>query len=201
VKGVWTAGSFIAFIAYAVMTYRPLKNFAELNAQLQLGLASSERIFEMIDKEPSIIETVGAKQLSPFSKAITYNNISFQYTGQNRLALDGVQLTVKAGEIVALVGSSGAGKSTMALLLPRFYDPVGGSLLIDGQDIRQVTLESLRKQIGLVTQEVLLFNESVRYNIAYGRPEASREEVEAAAERMWAAGYFAKYADGRYCVS
>lgn len=182
VKGVWTAGSFIAFIAYAVMTYRPLKNFAELNAQLQLGLASADRIFELIDRKPSIIEVPDPKKLSSFSKSITYNNISFQYSSQNRMALDGVNLTVKAGEIVALVGSSGAGKSTMALLLPRFYDPVAGSLLIDGQDIRQVTLESLRKQIGLVTQEVLLFNESVRYNIAYGRPEASQDELYAAAK-------------------
>ncbi len=182
VHGVWTAGSFLAFMAYAVMTYRPLKNFAELNAQLQLGLASSERIFELLDQQPSVKDLSSAAVLAPFSREITYENVTFQYTTQERPALQSIQLTVKSGEIVALVGSSGAGKSSLALLLPRFYDPISGRILIDGTDIRSVKLASLRGQIGLVTQEVLLFNESIRYNIAYGRPEASREEVQAAAE-------------------
>jgi ATP-binding cassette, subfamily B, bacterial MsbA len=182
VHGVWTAGSFLAFMAYAVMTYRPLKNFAELNAQLQLGLASSERIFELLDHKPSVHDAPGAALLTPFSKTITYDAVTFQYATQERPALDSVHLTVRTGEIVALVGSSGAGKSTMALLLPRFYDPTAGRILIDGVDIRHVTLASLRRQIGLVTQEVLLFNETVRYNIAYGRPNASTAEIEAAAE-------------------
>ena len=124
VHGVWTAGSFLAFMAYAVMTYRPLKNFAELNAQLQLGLASSERIFELLDHQPSVKEASAAGTLAPFAKTITYENVTFQYATQERPALESVQLTVRAGEIVALVGSSGAGKSSLALLLPRFYDPV-----------------------------------------------------------------------------
>jgi len=181
VHGVWTAGSFLAFITYAVMTYRPLKNFAELNAQYQLGLASSERIFELLDQKPSVHESASAGVLPPFGKTITYDQVSFRYPTQQRWALENIQLTVRAGEIVALVGSSGAGKSTMALLLPRFYDPISGRLLIDGHDIREVSFASLRGQIGLVTQEVLLFNESVRYNVAYGRSNASKSEIEAAA--------------------
>ncbi len=182
VRGVWTAGSFLAFIAYAVMTYRPLKNFAELNAQLQLGLASSERIFELLDQIPSIREAAGAEALPPFSKTISYETVSFRYPTQERWALNEVNLTIRLGEIVALVGSSGAGKSTMALLLPRFYDPISGRVLIDGHDLRGVTFASLRGQIGLVTQDVLLFNDTVRYNIAYGRPEASEKDIQAAAE-------------------
>ncbi len=181
VRGVWTPGSFLAFMAYAVMTYRPLKNFAELNAQLQLGLASSERIFELLDQKPSVHDAPGAITLAPFAREITYENVTFQYATQERPALHSVNLTVRAGEIVALVGSSGSGKSTTALLLPRFYDPAAGRICIDGQDICHVSLASLRQQIGLVTQEVLLFNETVRYNIAYGRPSASSGEVEAAA--------------------
>lgn len=196
VKGVWTAGSFIAFIAYAVMTYRPLKNFAELNAQLQLGLASSERIFELLDRPTSITEAIDAKTLSKFSKSIAFDQVTFQYQGQNRPALEKVQLEVKAGEIVALVGSSGAGKSTMALLLPRFYDPTEGTIRLDGQDIRQATLSSLRQQIGLVTQEVLLFNDSIRYNIAYGKPDASTEEVEAAAKAANAHTFISRLPQG-----
>jgi len=182
IHGVWTAGSFLAFITYAVMTYRPLKNFAELNAQYQLGLASSERIFELLDQKPSVRESESARVLPPFGKTIVYDQVSFRYPTQERWALDKVQLNIHVGEIVALVGSSGAGKSSMALLLPRFYDPVAGRILIDGQDIREVSFASLRGQIGLVTQEVLLFNETVRYNIAYGRPNASPREIEAAAK-------------------
>ncbi len=204
IHGVWTAGSFLAFIAYAVMTYRPLKNFAELNAQLQLGLASSERIFELLDKSPSVKEMPDAKTFPKFSESIIYENISFRYlrhghhalasdaaeptndlehAGMNpHLALQDVNLTVRRGEAVALVGPSGAGKSTMALLVPRFYDPSSGRVLMDGQDIKKATLASLRSQIGLVTQEVLLFNETIRYNIAYGKPDADQAEIEAAAK-------------------
>ncbi len=204
IHGVWTAGSFLAFITYAVMTYRPLKNFAELNAQLQLGLASSERIFELLDQVPSVRDMPDAKALSKFSDAIIYEKVSFRYlrhghqamtsevgetengsekSDPNPLwALQDVSLSVRRGEAVALVGPSGAGKSTMALLVPRFYDPSAGRVLMDGRDVKSSTLSSLRSQIGLVTQEVLLFNESIRYNIAYGKPDSSQTEIEAAAK-------------------
>ena len=204
IHGVWTAGSFLAFITYAIMTYRPLKNFAELNAQLQLGLASSERIFELLDKSSSIQELPGAKPLSTLRESLVYEQVSFQYVrhghhalasdagkapqdseagGQNPLwALRDISLTIRRGEAVALVGPSGAGKSTLALLVPRFYDPSAGRVLMDGQDIKQATLASLRRQMGLVTQEVLLFNETIRYNIAYGKPDAGQSEIEDAAK-------------------
>ena len=188
IRGVWTAGSFLAFIAYAVMTYRPLKNFAELNAQLQLGIASSERIFELMDQIPTVQESATPLTLPPFSKGINYEDVSFRYrnadgkASEPRWALRGVNVKVKAGEIVALVGPSGAGKTSLALLLPRFYDPTSGRVRVDEQDIRLSSLDSLRRQIGLVTQEVLLFNETVRYNISYGKPDASQAEIQAAAE-------------------
>jgi subfamily B ATP-binding cassette protein MsbA len=187
IRGVWTAGSFLAFIAYAVMTYRPMKNFAELNAQLQLGLASSERIFELLDQVPAIQEIVAPRALKPFAKAIHYENVSFRYrsadgkASEPRWALKGIDLKIRAGEIVALVGSSGAGKTTLALLLPRFYDPTSGRLLIDSDDVREVTLDTLRRQIGLVTQEVILFNETIRYNIAYGAADATDAAIQDAA--------------------
>lgn len=204
IHGVWTAGSFLAFITYAVMTYRPLKNFAELNAQLQLGLASSERIFELLDQSPSVKEMAGAKSLPAFADSLVYDNVSFRYlrhghqvmaegaaepaansdqeeTGHH-WALQDIHLTIRRGEAVALVGRSGAGKSTMALLVTRFYDPTSGRILMDGQDIKTAKLASLRSQMGLVTQEVLLFNETVRYNIAYGKQDAGEAEIEAAAK-------------------
>ena len=194
IHGVWTAGSFLAFMAYAIMTYRPLKNFSDLNAQLQLGLASAERIFKLLDKKPSIVEVASPVTLSEFSRTIGYENVSFHYPSQRpesenetegtekRWALREASLTVRRGEVVALVGSSGAGKSTLAILLPRFYDPISGRVTLDGHNIREATLPSLRRQIGVVTQEVLLFNETVRYNIAYGKPDASPAAIEAAAE-------------------
>ncbi|OGR90944.1 MAG: hypothetical protein A2992_04130 [Elusimicrobia bacterium RIFCSPLOWO2_01_FULL_59_12] len=188
ISGVWTAGSFLAFITYAVMTYRPLKNFAELNAQLQLGLASSERIFDLLDHVPGIQESPAATILAPFARQIHFENVTFRYrsadgkASEPRWALRSVDLNVRAGEIIALVGPSGAGKTTLALLLPRFYDPTSGRLCIDDQDIRAVTLDSLRTQIGLVTQEVLLFNDTVRYNIAYGKQNAGSSEIQEAAE-------------------
>jgi ATP-binding cassette, subfamily B, bacterial MsbA len=210
VHGKWTAGSFLAFIAYAVMTYRPLKNFAELNAQLQLGLASSERIFELLDEKPTVRESASAVPLLPFAREITYENVSFRYASRTGTpgieassnghepasALENISLTVRSGEVVALVGSSGAGKSTMAMLLPRFYDPSSGRVLIDGQDLKAATLPSLRRQIGLVTQEVLLFNESIRYNIAYGKPNATAAEIEAASKAANAHPFIAKLPHG-----
>jgi ATP-binding cassette, subfamily B, bacterial MsbA len=188
INGVWTAGSFLAFITYAVMTYRPLKNFAELNAQLQLGLASAERVFELLDEVPSVQEVSGARALPDFAKAIQFEKVSFRYrnadgkASEPQWALRGIDLKINAGEIIALVGPSGAGKTSLALLLPRFYDPTSGRVCIDGEDIKFATLDSLRHQIGFVTQEILLFNESVRYNIAYGKLGATLEEIKEAAK-------------------
>jgi subfamily B ATP-binding cassette protein MsbA len=199
---VWSTGSFFAFVGAAISTYRPLKNYAEMNAQIQLGIASAERIFELLDERPSIQESPTAVTLPPFKKAIHYEDVAFRYpasdgtSGEPRWALNGINLTIHAGEVVALVGSSGAGKSTLAMLLPRFYDPTSGRVTLDGQDIRQVTFDSLRGQIGLVTQEVLLFNESVRYNIAYGKPNASLADIQAAAQAANAHDFISRLPHG-----
>lgn len=200
VNGVWTAGSFVAFITYAVMTYKPLKNFAELNAQLQLGLASAERVFHLLDEPVTVREMPGALVLPPFCRAIEMDGVAFRYPAtashRERWALREIRLQVQAGEIVALVGPSGAGKSTLALLVPRFHDPTEGQIRVDGHDLRHLTLHSLRRQIGLVTQEVLLFNESVRFNIAYGRPEATEDEIRAAAEAANAHSFISRMPQG-----
>jgi subfamily B ATP-binding cassette protein MsbA len=202
ISGHWTAGSFVAFITYAVMTYRPMKNFAELNAQLQLGLASADRIFELLDQPSSIQDAAHPLQLAPFHESIHFENIAFRYRSPDgkatepRWALKTVDLKVRAGEIVALVGPSGAGKTTLAVLLPRFYDPTSGRVLLDGLDIRTVSLDTLRQQIGFVTQEVLLFNDTIRYNIAYGKPGATPEEIQAAAEAANAHSFIKRLPQG-----
>jgi ATP-binding cassette, subfamily B, bacterial MsbA len=142
---------------------------------LQQAMAASHRVFEIMDQPPQVVERPGAGELPPFSGEIEYRGVSFSY-GRNPV-LEGLDLKVKRGQVVAIVGSSGAGKSTLVNLLPRFYDVTAGSLLVDGTDVREVKLASLRSQIGLVTQEVILFDDTVRNNIAYGRSDIPLERV------------------------
>ena len=202
IHGVWSTGSFFAFMGCALSTYRPMKNFADLNAQIQLGVASAERVFELLDEVPTVVETSFPAVLEPLKSAIAYEGVSFRYfstdgkASEPRWALKGVDLKISSGEIIALVGPSGAGKTTTALLLPRFYDPTVGHVCIDGVDIRTATLASLRAQIGLVTQEVLLFNETVRYNIAYGKLHAADSEIQAAAEAANAHAFIKRLSKG-----
>jgi len=162
--------------------YEPVKKLSGVQMQLQESLSAAERIFQVLDTKPSVIQSSDAIDLPRLRQAIRYENVSFRY-GSNGAVLDDVSLEISAGTIMAIVGASGAGKTTLFNLIPRFYDPTGGAVTIDGQDIRRGTFQSLRGQIGLVTQETFLFNDTVANNIAYGKPGASREEIIDAAKR------------------
>jgi len=163
------------------MMYGPAKKLSRVNANLQQAIAASERIFEMLDTHTEVTERAGAQALAPFAHAIEIRDVTFGYDEMQPKILRGVSFSVAAGQMVAIVGRSGAGKTTLVNLLPRFYDVIGGAILVDGVDIRDVTLKSLRGQIGMVTQETVLFDDTVANNIAYGAPQASRGEIEAAA--------------------
>jgi subfamily B ATP-binding cassette protein MsbA len=167
------------------LLYEPVKKLSAVQLQLQESLSAAERVFQVLDQKPSVVESATARVLPPLQKAIRYENVSFRY-GTNDLVLDQIDLEVPAGSVVALVGASGSGKTTLFNLLPRFYDPTGGVVRIDGQDLRDTTFQSLRGQIGLVTQETFLFNDTVASNIAYGKPGASHEEIVEAAKRAHA---------------
>ena len=180
IAGERTAGSFFAFITALLLAYEPMKKLAGLNATLQNGLAAAERVFQTIDERPEIADRPGAAELRRVSGHVELRDVHFAYH-VDAPALAGVSLTAARGQSIALVGSSGAGKSTVLNLIPRFYDVDGGAVLIDGHDVREVTLQSLRRQIALVSQEVTLFDESVRANIAYGRRDAEEAEIEQAA--------------------
>jgi subfamily B ATP-binding cassette protein MsbA len=172
---------FLSFVATVLLMVQPAKTIGRVGNFMLQGLAGAERVFEVLDAPVEIADAPGAKVLAPIERSIAFEKVSFRYGPEERWILRDVDLTVRRGEVVALVGSSGSGKTTLANLVPRFYDAIEGRVAIDGTDVRGVTLASLRAQLALVTQESLLFNESVASNIAYGRPGASRAEVEAAA--------------------
>lgn len=179
-----TLGAFIAFVAAVLSMYNPVRKFAVFNNSFQQALGASAQLFQFMDTEDVVIEKAGAKALPQFSRAIGFEDVCFSYHADgddSREILRGINLEVKKGEILAVVGSSGAGKSTLVHLLPRFFDVTTGRILIDHHDVRDVTLSSLRSQIGIVTQETVLFNDTVRNNIAYGQPHVPLKEVEHAA--------------------
>jgi ATP-binding cassette, subfamily B, bacterial MsbA len=182
--GVMTLGTFVAFIASVFSLYNPVRKFALFNNNFQQALGASSEIFKFMDTEDEIREKPDAKPIPPFSRGVRFENVCFSYENDGEEAreiLTNINLEVKAGEILAIVGSSGAGKSTLVHLIPRFFDVTSGSILIDGRDVRDTTLASLRAQIGVVTQETVLFNDTLRNNIAYGQPSVSQKQVEAAA--------------------
>ncbi|MBK9694722.1 MAG: ABC transporter ATP-binding protein [Elusimicrobia bacterium] len=181
VAGVWTTGAFFAFVGSALSLFQPIKNFSRSNSTIQLALAGAERIFDVTDARPTVRERPGAIALPPFADQIEFDRVSFAYRPDQPVLRD-VSLTVRRGEIVALVGPSGSGKTTLSALLLRFYDPTAGSIRVDGRDVRTATFQSLRRQIGLVTQETLLFNDTIRANIGYARAEATEDEIVAAAK-------------------
>src|SRR6201993_2554843 len=179
-----TLGAFIAFVAAVLSMYNPVRKFAVFNNSFQQALGASSQLFKFMDTEDVVLEKPGAKPLPRFSQSIRFEDVYFSYCSDGddaREILRGINLEVRRGEILAVVGSSGAGKSTLVHLLPRFFDVTAGGILIDGHDVRGVTLSSLRSQIGIVTQETVLFNDTVRNNIAYGQPHVPLKDVEAAA--------------------
>jgi len=193
--GETTVGKLIAFLTALVMAFQPIRSLASLNASLQEGLAAAQRIFSMIDYKPTIVDRPDAKPLAVENGAIDYGVVSFAY-GDGLPALRDVTISVQRGQKVALVGPSGAGKSTILNLLPRFYDVTGGSVSVDGQDIRDVTISSLRHAIALVSQETGLFNSTVRDNIAYGDPDADDAAIVAAAEAAAAHEFISELPEG-----
>jgi subfamily B ATP-binding cassette protein MsbA len=177
-----TQGDFLMFVVAAFMMYTPVRKLSRVNANLQQAMAASERIFEMLDTHSEVLERPGAKPLEPLRRGIEFRDVSFEYDdGSGDYVLRDVSFTVSAGQVVAIVGLSGAGKTTLVNLIPRFYDVTAGAILIDGLDVRDVTLQSLREQIGMVTQDTVLFDDTVTGNIAYGSPNASPADIEAAA--------------------
>ena len=195
INGTWSLGSFVAFIGAAMSLYNPVKKFASVNVQLQQGLAASERVFELLDQEGTVRDQPDAEEAPDLRQAIEFRGVHFAYAG-NVPVLSGIDLTVRRGEVVALVGASGSGKTTLAQLLLRFYDPTAGRILLDGKDLRSLRLTSLRRQVAVVTQETHLFNDTVYANIAYGRPSASREDVEAAAKAAFAHDFISGLPNG-----
>jgi subfamily B ATP-binding cassette protein MsbA len=180
-SGRLTTGEFVTFITVLFMMYGPARKLSRVNADLQQATAAAERVFEILDTHSEVRDRPDATAMAPFAREIEFQDVRFSYDGADVATLAGVSFTVRAGQTLAIVGRSGAGKTTLVNLVPRFYDPTAGAILIDGVDTRAVTLASLRSQIGIVTQETVLFDDTVANNIAYGRPQATRVEIEAAA--------------------
>lgn len=179
-----TLGAFIAFVAAVLSMYNPVRKFAVFNNSFQQALGASSQLFKFMDTEDVVTEKPGAKPLPRFAKGIRFEDVSFSYQSdgdESREILRGIDLEVRRGEVLAIVGSSGAGKSTLVHLIPRFFDVTSGRILVDGHDVRDVTVSSLRSQVGIVTQETVLFNDTVRNNIAYGQPHVQMKDVQAAA--------------------
>jgi subfamily B ATP-binding cassette protein MsbA len=178
-----TPGVFVAFITAVFSLYNPVRKFALFNNNFQQALGASSEIFKFMDVKDDVREKPHARRLPPFSKTVQFDHVSFTYgsEGEDARVLHDINLEVRRGEVVAIVGSSGSGKSTLVHLILRFFDATQGRLLIDGHDVRDVTLASLREQVGIVTQETVLFNDTVRNNIAYGQPHVPLKDVEAAA--------------------
>ncbi len=181
--GIFTEGIFMAFIVAVFKLYEPVRKFGQFNNSLQQAMGASEQIFNFLDAQDDVREAPGAIKLAPFRREIRFDNVSFAYSGMmdDRPVLRDINLEVIPGEVVAIVGSSGSGKTTLVHLLPRFFDVSEGRLLIDGHDVREVTIPSLRSQIAIVTQDTILFNDTVRNNIAYGQPHVPQQRVEDAA--------------------
>ncbi|MES1256171.1 MAG: ABC transporter ATP-binding protein [Acidobacteriota bacterium] len=194
--GRLTPGQFVSFFTAVFLMYGPAKKLSRVNANLQQAMAASERIFDMLDTHTEVLEKPGAADLAPFTRVIEFRGVEFHYDEKGGRILRDVSFRVAAGQMVAIVGRSGAGKTTLVNLLPRFFDATDGAILIDGVDIRDVLLASLRRQIGIVTQETVLFDDTIAANIAYGSPSAPRAAIEAAARAAHAHDFIMAQAKG-----
>ena len=193
IQGDSTPGTFFSFMTALLLLYAPVRDLSKVNLEVQEGIAAAVRVFELLDTPPEVKEE-GAVDLPPVSQGIDFQRVTFKYDGAP--VLREISLSVEVGEVIALVGMSGAGKTSLVNLLPRFYDVDEGRILIDGCDIRKVTLQSLRGQIGLVTQQTILFNDTVRNNIAYGSLHRTDEEIVEAARAAWAHDFIVKLPQG-----
>lgn len=193
ISGTSTPGNFFSFTAALLMLYEPIKRLNKENHNVQQGLAASQRVFEIIDREPEIAEKKDAIQLDQVQGCITFKDVFFKY--EDKMILKNLNLRIEKNEVIAVVGESGVGKTTLVNLIPRFYDIAGGSIEIDGVDIRDVTLKSLRENIALVTQDVILFNDTIKNNIAYG-VESDMARIEEAARTAFAHEFIVKLPKG-----
>jgi subfamily B ATP-binding cassette protein MsbA len=196
IAGTTTAGTFFSFLFAIMMLYEPLRKLSRLNAVIQQAGAAAERVFAVLDMPGEMQEQAQKPALPPIRRGVVFTDVTLRYQPETSPALRGLNLTVRAGEVVALVGASGAGKTSLVHLLPRFYEPTSGCITIDGVDIAQVSLASLRAQIGIVSQDIVLFDDSVRNNILYGRPQATMAEVCEAARAAYAHEFIAALPQG-----
>jgi subfamily B ATP-binding cassette protein MsbA len=194
ISGTYSFGAFMSFLTSVGLMYQPLKKISRLNNAIQRGMAALDRIYDIRERKSDIIETVSPVDIPCGSHRIAFEKVSFKY--DRDLVLKNITLRVKPGEIIALVGMSGGGKTTLVNLIPRFYDPTQGQVLIDDVDIRQFSIAGLRSQIAIVTQEPILFNDTVRSNIAYGTPQASDQQIAAAAKAAYAYEFIEGFPDG-----
>lgn len=192
--GKMTTGEFFSFLTALMLLYQPVKKLSTVNNAIQEALAAAERIFALLDREPEIQDGPSVGEVSTLKEKISFSNVYFKYDDEN--VIDGFNLEVKKGERTAFVGSSGAGKTTLVNLIPRFYDVTGGGIFIDGEDIRNIKISSLRNLIAIVSQETILFNDTVRNNIAYGKKETSHEEIVGAAKAAFAHDFIMELPDG-----
>ena len=194
IRGTSTPGTFFSFMAAVIMLYDPIKKLTKINNVVQEGMAAANRIFDVIEREADIAEPKNPVPIPAGSHSVTFENVSFKYA--DTLVLKNIDLKVPAGEVLAIVGMSGGGKTSLVNLIPRFYDVTDGSICIDQVDIRSAAIADVRQQIAIVTQEPILFNDTVRNNIAYGRQNASTAEIEQAARAAYAFDFIQRFAKG-----
>jgi ATP-binding cassette, subfamily B, bacterial MsbA len=200
INGDMTPGAFFSFLTAMFMAYTPIRRLSGSNNTIQQALAAAERVFGVLDLETEQEADRGRLTLPSVARSVVYQDVTFLYEGQTLPALSDIDLTIRAGEMVAIVGSSGSGKTTLVNLLPRFYEPTAGHILIDGVDIQSCTLASLRAQIGIVAQDVVLFDDTIRNNIAFGRREATEEAIMQAARSAYAHDFIERLPQGYQTV-